>query len=267
MMTGMITLVDGGQNYVEFDVACGVIEEVRPARLRGWRGTKILNIKLFPGRALKIDLQWKDYDLPLKYLIAKVEFIDVEGSEWLMANMSAEKTLYACPRGGNDKEMYSVDCKGLPFYFACVNRAAIAASKALLDHDKIPEVLLEDVDGVMLFDEIKPGRPETIADIGNWFMVIYNNFIVDYGIITHEATHAWAFDKWGQYAPPDDTDYTEVIRFSGEEPITEYAKTNYAEDLAEGVRYYVFDPGWMKNKCPLRYDIIERMMTDPGYHG
>jgi len=244
-MTGIITLVDGGQNYIYFDVACNVIQSVSPSGLKGWRGTEILNIKLFPGRALKIDLQWKDYDLPLKYLIASVEYREPPGSEWLIANKSKERTLYANPRGGDDLELYNVDCKGLPFYFACVNDAAVSVAEALLNHDKIPAVLLEDVDGVMLFDEIKPGRPDTIADLGNWFMVIYNNRIVDYGIITHEATHAWAFDKWGHYAPPDNTDYYDVIHRSGEAPITEYAKTNDSEDLAEGVRYYVFNPTWM----------------------
>jgi hypothetical protein len=266
-MTGTITLSDGGQNYIEFDLACDVIEEVRPARLAGWKGTKVLNAAFLVGGRLIVSLQWDDYDFALNYPITKIEEKAVEGSEWLRANMSEEKKLYADPRGGDDRMAYEVDCKGLPFYFACVNNAAVAASEALLNYEKIPEVLLEDVDGVMLFDEIKPGRPETIADIGHSFMVIYNDYIVDYGIITHEATHAWAYDKWGHYAPPDDTDYTKVIRFSGEEPITEYAKTNYSEDLAEGVRYYVFDPTWMKKKCPLRYNIIERMMTDPSYYG
>jgi len=266
-MTGTITLSDGGQNYIEFDIACGVIEEVRPARLRGWIGTKVLNAAFLVGGRLLIDLQWKDYDLPLKYPITAIRYEELPGSEWLLANMSTERRLYAHPRGGDELMMYEVDCKGLPFYFACVNSAAIAASEALLNWDKIPEVLLEDVDAVMLLSDIKPGRPETIADQGSGYMVIYNNYIVDYGIITHEATHAWAFDKWGTYFPPSDTDYYSVIHLSGEVPITEYAKTNDSEDLAEGVRYYVFDPPGMKTKCPLRYDIIEKMMTNPDYYG
>jgi hypothetical protein len=266
-MTGTIILSDEGQNYIEFDLVCGVIQEVRPARLSGWRGTKVLNKAYIIGGSLIISLQWDEYDFPLPYPITAIKYGEVPGSEWLRANMSKEKKLYACPRGEEDKMLYEVDCNGLPFYFACVNLAAVAASNALLYHKKIPGVLLEDVDGVMLFDSIKPGQPETIADIENFFMAIYNNYIVDYGIITHEATHAWAYDKWGQYAPPYDTAYTEVIRFSGEEPITEYAKTNYAEDLAEGVRYYVCDPVWMKSKCPLRYDIIDQMMKNPDYYG
>lgn len=266
-MTGTVTLSDKGQDYIEFDIVCGVIQEVRPSRLTGWKGTKILNIEYMLGGLLNFDLQWKDFNPTLKQPIVAIKYEALAGGEWLMANKSKEKKLYACPRGGDDRMMYEVDIKGMPFYFECVNHAAIAAYDAFQNIEKIPAVLLEDVDGAMLFDSAKPGSPETIADIGNWFMVIYNNYIVDYGIITHEATHAWAKDKWGQYAPPDDTDYTEVIRFSGEEPITEYAKTNYAEDLAEGVRYYVFDPPRMKEKCPLRYDIIERMMTDPDYYG
>lgn len=266
-MTGTVTLSDGGQNYIEFDIVCGVIQAVRPSALAGWKGTKLLNKAYLIGGRLLIDLQWKDYQFPLDYPIIEIRHKELPGSEWLRANMSTEKKLYACPRGGDDKMLYEVDCKGLPFYFACVNHAAVAAADALLNHEKIPNVLLEDVDGVMLFGDIKPGRPETIADIGHGFMAIYNNYIVDYGIITHEATHAWARDKWGQVAPPNDTAYTEVIRFSGEEPITEYAKTDYAEDLAEGVRYYIFSPDRMKEKCPLRYNIIERMMTDPSYYG
>lgn len=266
-MSVTVTLSDEGQDYIEFDIVGNVIEEVRPSRLAGWRGTKILNISYNVGGKLTFDLQWKDFNPTLEQPIVSITGYVVPGSEWLRANMSAERQLYACPRGGEDKMLYVVYCDGLPFYFEYVNSAAVAVADALLNHRRIPAVLLEDVDGVMLFREIKPGQPETIADIGDYFMVIYDDYIVDYGIITHEATHAWAQDKWGQTAPPYDTDYTNVIRFSGEEPITEYAKTNYAEDLAEGIRYYVFDPLWMKSKCPLRYDIIERMMTDPSYYG
>lgn len=266
-MTGTVTLANEGQDYIEFVIACDVIEEVRPSGLAGWIGTKILNAEYIIGGLLNFDLQWRDFNPVLTQPIVEIKYEELPGSEWLLANMVKEKKLYACPRGGDDRMMYEVDIEGMPFYFECVNKAAIAASDAFRNIEKIPDVLLEDVDGMMLFDSIKADSPETIADIGNWFMVIYNNYIVDYGIIAHEAAHVWAKDKWGQYAPPDDTDYTEVIRFSGEDPITEYAKTNYSEDLAEAVRYYVFDPTWMKNKCPLRYDIVERMMTDPDYYG
>jgi len=266
-MTGTIWLSDGGQDYIEFELACSIIQAVRPAMLAGWIGTKVLNKAFLVGGRLIIELQWKDYHFPLPYPITKIKHEELPGSEWLLANMSKEKKLYARPRIGEDVMMYEVDCNGLPFYFECVNYAAIAAVEALLNFEKIPAVLLEDVDAVMLLDDIKAGSPETIADQGHGYMVIYNNYIVDYGIIAHEATHAWAKDKWGQYAPPDDTAYTEVIRFSGEPPVTEYAKTNYAEDLAETGRYYVFSPAFLKAKCPLRYEIFEHMMKDPGYYG
>ena len=266
-MTGSVTLKNEGQEYVVFDIVCDVIDAVHPSGLAGWKGTKILNTEYVVGGQLLFDLQWRDYNVTLDQPIIDIKYEELYGSEWLLANMSKEKKLYACPRRGDDKLMYSVVCKGLPFYFACVNEAAIAASEALLNHEKIPGVLLEDVDGVMLFDEIKPGRPQTIADIGDFFMVIYNNYIVDYGIIAHECTHAWADDKWGSPTPPDDTDYVEVIRFSGESPITEYAKTNYAEDLAETGRYYAYSPAFLRAQCPLRYAIFEHMMTDPSYYG
>ncbi len=34
-------LSDGGQNYIEFDIACGFIQQVRPSLLAGWKGTKV----------------------------------------------------------------------------------------------------------------------------------------------------------------------------------------------------------------------------------
>ena len=265
-MTGTITLSDDGQNYIEFDLVCGVIEAVRPSGLRGWKGTKVLNTEFVVGGLLQFDLQWRPFNPTLEQPITRVEFTEYPAGEWVRANMSSEKTLYACPRGGDDREMYDVDCAGLPFYFECVNEAVCAAAAALLNVNKIPAVLLEDVDGVMLIDTIKPGRPQTIADIGNGFVVIYDNNIVDYGIITHEATHAWAKDKWGSVFPPADTDYMAVV-LGDEPPITSYAGTDAAEDLAEAVRYYAYSPAFLKAQCPLRYAIVERMMTDPSYYG
>jgi hypothetical protein len=72
-VTGTITLSDGGQDYIEFDIVDNVIVEVRPAKLAGWKGTKLLNTAFFIGGRLIIDLQWDTYDLPLKYPITKIE--------------------------------------------------------------------------------------------------------------------------------------------------------------------------------------------------
>jgi len=266
-MTGVITLSDGGQNYIEFDIVCGVIVEVRPARLAGWKGTKLLNKAFLVGGRLLVDLQWKEYDLPLKYPITAIKFEELARGEWLRENMSAERRIYTNPVTYVDHLAYVVDCKGLPFYFDCVNEAAIAAAEALLNTDKIPAVLIEDVDYAQLVDEMYKGQPETIAVHKHFGITIFNNYVVDYGMIAHECTHAWATDKWGSATPPDDTDYVEVIRFSGESPVTTYAKTNYAEDLAETGRYYSYSPAFLKAQCPLRYAIFDHMMTDPDYYG
>lgn len=72
-MTGTVTLVDGGQNYIEFDIADNIITGVRPALLAGWIGTKILNQAFFTGGRLLISLQWKEYDFPLKYPIFQID--------------------------------------------------------------------------------------------------------------------------------------------------------------------------------------------------
>ena len=74
-MTGIITLIDAGQNYISFNVVDDVIQSVSPSGLAGWKGTKILNKSPKVGDVLKIDLQWDDYDLPLKHAISGIEYV------------------------------------------------------------------------------------------------------------------------------------------------------------------------------------------------
>jgi len=266
-MTGTVTLADEGQEYVEFEIVCDVIDVVHPSELHGWKGTKILNKEYVLGGKLLFDLQWKDYNVTLNQPITDIKYQELYGSEWLLANMTKVKVLRTNPVSYIDHWTYTAYCHEIPFYFDCVNHAAIAAAEATLNIEEIPAPLIEDVDFVQLVDERYKDQPETIAVHMQFGITIFNNHIVDYGMIAHEATHAWATDKWGRATPPYDTDYVEVIRFSGEAPITEYAKTNYAEDLAETGRYYTYSPAFLKAQCPLRYGIFEHMMTDPDYYG
>jgi len=266
-MTGTVILASEGQDYIEFYIICDVIESVSPSGLSGWKGTKVLNTKYELGGKINFDLQWRPFNPTLKQSIVSIDEEEYPGGEWLRENMSKEKKLFTNPVTYIDHYAYEVDCKGLPFYFDCVNEAAVAAAEAFLNTDKIPAVLLEDVDYGQLVDEMYQGQPETIAVHKHFGITIFNNYVVDYGMIAHECTHAWATDKWGSATPPDDTDYVEVIRFSGEAPITAYASTNYAEDLAETGRYYSYSPAFLKAMCPLRYEIFKRMMAEPGYYG
>lgn len=75
-MTGTITLSDSGQNYIEFDLVENIITEVRPARLAGWIGTKVLNTAFFTGGRLLVGLQWIDYQFPLKYPITSIKYAE-----------------------------------------------------------------------------------------------------------------------------------------------------------------------------------------------
>jgi len=265
-MTGRITLVNEGQNYIEFDVECNIIQAVRPSGLAGWKGTRILNKTVSVGGTLKIDLQWDDYDLPLKYAIASIQEEEVAGSEWLKANMPAEPTLYASAQTEVEHMAYEVYCGEIPLYFDCVTTAAVAAANALLSTDKIPSALLEHIDGVQLVDEPAPWDESVVANLVEHFMTIFGGRTIDAGIIAHEATHSWAAVKWGSTRPPDDSDYMAAIN-SGEPAVTEYAKTSPGEDLAESVRLYVMDREDCKKIAPLRFGVIDKLMTDPDYHG
>ena len=265
-MTGTIILSDGGQNYIEFDIIDNVIQNVQPAWLQGWVGAKILNKAFFPGGGLTIDLQWKDYDLTLQYPIIAIDEGITEIMAWLLENMSAEPEFYTNPRTGIDHMSYVVDCNGMPLYFDEANEAAAAAAKALLSIDKIPLALLNQLDGVQLVDEDFPDKPYVMANIQEGLMTVYGGRTIDTGLVSHEAAHAFAESKWGSAAPPRGSDYAAAAN-TGEPVVSEYAATSVGEDFAEAVRMYVTGPGYLKKIAPLRYDVIHRLMTDPGYSG
>lgn len=74
-MKRLITLSDGGQNYIEFDIADNLIVEVRPSLLAGWKGTKVLITDLSVGDMLPIQLH-NGYSLALKYPIVEIGAIE-----------------------------------------------------------------------------------------------------------------------------------------------------------------------------------------------
>ncbi len=73
----------------------------------------------------------------------------------------------------------------------------------------------------------------------------------------HDIGHAYhfSFTKW-LICPPD---FFATIR-EKERPPTEYAKQNYFEDFAETFTLYFLKPDYLKEKCPLRYGEIERIL-------
>jgi len=265
-MTGTIILSDGGQNYIEFDIVCDVIMAVRPSNLSGWVGTKVLNRAFFIGDRLAIDLQWKDYDFPLKYPIVAIDAEDIEDNTYLLANMSADPALYTNPTTEIDHMAYVVEIGGIPLYFDCISDPAVAAADALLNAYKIPSVLMSYIDGIQLVGEPSPGGAEVVANIVDLLMTIFGSRTIDIGIIAHEATHPWASDKWGSTTPPADTDYMAAIN-SGEPAVSIYATTSPGEDLAESVRLYVMNPEQLKSIAPLRFEVVNRLMIVPNYNG
>jgi len=265
-MTGMIILSDFGQNYIEFYIIDNIIQAVRPAELAGWIGTQILNNVFTVGEPLEIDLQWKDYDFPLRYSIVNVIVQDSANLTWLKENMSAEPKPYEVPQTGITHMAYEVDCEGIPFYFDDANNAAAEAAAAIRNTSNLPSVLSQYIDGAQLVDEPLPDSPDTIATIQYGIMTIYGNRTINYGIVAHEAAHPFAIDKWGAHDPPDTSDYMATIN-SDELPISPYAHTDPSEDFAESVRMYATDPELMKRIAPLRYDVVDKLMKDPDYAG
>ena len=101
-MRGTITLWDGGQDYIEFDITNNVIMKVRPAKLAGWKGTRVLNKTFKVGGPLIVDLQWDTYDLTLKYPISKIEIKSAIPHRTIAeGTTTGRKRFYLIDAGGN----------------------------------------------------------------------------------------------------------------------------------------------------------------------
>ena len=265
-MTGLITLADAGQDYIKFDVWGLWILAVAPSGKEGWGDTKILNSEVDIGGHFELELH-NEYNCTLEHLITKIEPAPhITTKDWLLLNMSSGARLYANNTTLREHLAYSVTCNTIPLYFDEYNPASISAAQALLATDNFPPTLFDVIDGAQLVSEPSPQGENVIATIRDGLISIYGNRIIDEGIIGHEAAHTWAMWKWGDYDPPADGHYITAIN-SGEPPVTVYAGVSVSEDFAEAVRLYVRDPVNMRDLAPLRYDVVHRLMTDPGYYG
>jgi len=84
------------------------------------------------------------------------------------------------------------------------------------------------------------------------------------GTAVHEMAHGVFGDKEDEWAKELDywTDkFTKSGKQGAEEPITEYGKTNAAEDLAEAVMYYFVERQTLTVECPKRSKIISNWVN------
>lgn len=265
-MTGLVSLFSENQNYVIFDLYDSIIVRVRPSLYKGWIGTEVLSYSFQPGDYLRIQLQWKDYDFNLQYSIWNAVPGGSIGIHWLFDWADPHPNLYVSPATGIEHEAYRIEYAGLPLYFDTVSDATEKAAMALIYAGKLISPLLAYVDGIQLVDEPKPDKPDVIADIHDGLMTIFGGRSIDYTVVAHEASHAFAISKWGSAAPPDNSDYMAAIN-SAESPVSEYSRTSPGEDFAEAVQLYATDPAYCRNIAPIRFNVINKLMTDPDYGG
>lgn len=265
-MTGILTLSDKGQDYIRFNVHGLYIYDVAPGNKPGWLKTDILSPIVDIGCLLELGLH-NSYRCSLEHSIVSIDPAPgVTENDWLLEHMSSGARLYHNRITRLDHLSYNVICNGIPLYFDEYNTAAITSARAVRNTSKIPDVLSDLIDAVVLVSEEHPDGDYVIASIWDSIMYVYFDRIIDYGIVAHEATHQWAYEKWGTYDPPADSDYQAAID-SGEPATSLYGSTCPAEDIAEAVRLYVVNPSRLREIAPLRYGVIHRLMTDPTYYG
>jgi Domain of unknown function (DUF4157) len=95
------------------------------------------------------------------------------------------------------------------------------------------------------------------------------------GTVVHEVAHATLGHTRSGFVTglrpaywKDETTFNNDPK--AEEPITTYGAMNAGEDLAEAVKFYFLEPLSLKQKCPQRYTIVEKLITSwnpPGPNG
>lgn len=206
---------------------------------------------------------------PLRKTIEKAKTADEEAQtikDWLEKNRSTEKVLIINPANEEEDYYYKITIDGIDIYFNEDNEQTIKAIKALIKGNKIPDILKEHIDSIILSDDISPSGPEAIAEMIEGNITIWKDKLTEAGNIAHEAAHQLASEKWGDSTPPADSDYRAAID-SGEPPVSEYAKTRPSEDFAEAVKLYINDKERLKRLFPRRYAIINKLMNNRNYNG
>lgn len=187
-------------------------------------------------------------------------------TDWIEENESPNTETTINPITGLEYECYSVTIDGIKIYYESPDDSAFAAIKSLISGNKIPDLLKEGIEAIMIIPDQNPGNPTTIAKEENGIITIFENRIVDAGIIGHEAAHTLADDRWGNATPPAGSDYRSAID-SREPPVSTYGRTSPSEDFAEAIRMYITNRTAFKKGWPKRYKVIHRMMRERGYRG
>lgn len=111
---------------------------------------------------------------------------------------------------------------------------------------------------------------------GDGDIVVYGNRAMSLSTLAHESAHNVATEIYGGTNPGDlvllndkklwtlfKTEWQTVVE-EGEEPVSEYAKTDLAEDFAEAFAYYTTRRRVMAENHPDRYALIERILRGGG---
>lgn len=119
----------------------------------------------------------------------------------------------------------------------------------------------------------------TLATGGDGDIVVYRNNKLIYRNYAHEAGHNYANVRYGDTSPRPGTDFYKAHQAwkeaSGDDlafervetPVRKYGQVNVGEDFATSIELYATNPGYMERAYPVRFDIISRLFSDPGYRG
>lgn len=204
---------------------------------------------------------------------------------WLKAHQSKESIPLIDDRMTKSEDFYSVTTQdGVTLLFTQGNdeNAALTLMELAAGYGSLPDALKQSITQIVMTTQTSRNADGNIlatAGSADNNIVVYGGLPISTGTLTHEAAHNLALKKWGSTAPPyneegtdeyyenGSSDYGAIVSTRSEPPVSDYAKVNATEDFAEAVKAYVLNPTELQRIAPLRYAVIHRMMTDPGYHG
>ncbi|MBH8566733.1 hypothetical protein I8748_32055 [Nostoc sp. CENA67] len=107
---------------------------------------------------------------------------------------------------------------------------------------------------------------KSAATGGNGSVVYYNGGSSDRGTLIHEMGHNLATGRYGATAPPESSNYIQAAIKDGDHP-SSYGRNSRAEDFAETARMYHTSPDLLKEKSPLRYQVMKQILEDENFGG
>ncbi len=234
--------------------------------------------KIAAMRKAKVEVKAETFDEAVEELIAKSEGLNREKQIQELIEKYSKPGPNAAVHGMTIAEDFrTFEYAGIKWYYVEGRAGDAAYAVHEIQHSiaVIPKRLMEATKEAWFstqFNRADEYWQRTYKDFtrsnatgGEGTTMVYKEGSMRLRTFTHESGHSLADKLYGSSFPGGD--YAKIVAENVEPPVSEYAKNSSSEDFAESCRAYVGDKAYFQKKCPKRYEIIHRIMTESSYGG